>query len=103
VRDVVNGTPFLYRGAEEDEETWFVNYGCEARAILEAGSMEQKERMVEGYLEIYDEIQRDAANAMTDVQSVAVGNFDADLIRVWQYWITLDTLLTVRPPQKKFD
>jgi hypothetical protein len=66
---------------------------------MEAGSMEQKERIVEGYLGIYDEIERDSANAMTDVESVAAGNFDAESIRVWQYWITLDTLLSVRPPK----
>jgi hypothetical protein len=65
---------------------------------MEVGSMEEKERMVEGYLGIYDEIERDSANAMTDVQSVAAGNFDVDSIRVWQYWITLDTLLMVRRP-----
>jgi len=67
---------------------------------MEAGSIEQKEGLVAGYLVIYDDMERDSANAMTEVESFAASTFDAESIRAWQYWITLDTLLTVRLPKR---
>lgn len=64
---------------------------------MDTASTEQTNLFVEGYLKLYDDIEKDGASAMADVQSSLTNlTFAPNLIRHWQYWITLDTVLKVR-------